>query len=205
MRWMCLIVLAACAPLAPAPERPDWVSAVRNGDEALRVPHGSKTYYRRIAGGAEFSKQTSCDWAVQKAQEDIRAEYPGVAVAHAVEVVYYDREHRDCAVTLSVGGRVVPVAEAAAMPVETLDASDLLQQRSRAAMEHALTGLKREEFERFVGDTAVVTEQSAECQQAFRTPASSTHGSVQVCWRADQVVGYCTGVDRQCWTRSTLP
>jgi len=204
MRWMCLIVLAACAPLTPAFQRPDWVSAVRNGDEALRVPHGGKTYYRRIAGGPTYSKQTSCDWAVQKAQEDIRAEYAGQTVSNAVEVVYYDLEHRDCAVTLSVGGRPQPVTQVEA-PAPAQESSDLLQQRSRAAVEHALTGLKRDEFERFVGDEAVVTEQSAECQRAFRTPASSTHGVVQVCWRADHVVGYCTGADRQCWTRTTQP
>jgi hypothetical protein len=214
-----LSLLASCALAPHSLDRPDWVTAIRNGDEALKVPHGSKVYYRRIAGSPQYSRQVSCELAVRKAEEDLKKEYPLQGqLPFTVEVIFYDPQFHDCAVTISVGqdlaSKYAEVKEQhqdylrrrdqlnAQETVTAEEAAELLQLRSQSAMEFAITGLTREEFEKFAKDKVHLNLAGGDCQRAFRAPAYSVHGTTQVCWQGEHVVGYCTGLDRQCWTRT---
>lgn len=199
-------------------QKPSWVNAVRSGEETLKVPHGSKTYYRRIAGGPDVSKQTSCQLVIMKAEEDIKKEFPLLPnVPYTTEVLFYDQEYRDCAVTLSVNGDVPSRYEELKKKSEdsvkrreellskenvTADeAAELLNMRSDVAMQFALTGLTKTEFEKYSKETVSLIAGSGLCD-IFRTNTYSIHGTTHVCWVGESIQGYCTQKDRQCWTRT---
>jgi hypothetical protein len=219
IKLVLLTLITACATAPRSSEKPDWVSAIRNGEEALKVPHGSKVYYRRIAGGTQYTQQVSCELAVRRAEEDLKKEYPLQGqVPFTVEVMFYDQQYQDCAVTISVskdlasqyaGMKTSPASylrrrdELTAQDTVTPDeAVELLQLRSKAAEEFAITGITREEFEKFAKEKVHLEASEGDCLRAFRAPASSVHGTTKVCWQGDHVVGYCIGLDRQCWTRT---
>lgn len=184
--------------------KPSWVDAVRSGEETLKVSAGSKTYYRRIAGSKDVSKQTSCNLVVMKAEEDLKKEYPGAAkIPYAVEVLYYDVDHQDCAVTISVSNTLQPNREVASEEVQAEDeASKLINIRSQLAMKFALTGLTKPEFEKFAQDKVQMITEENLCSPYFKTNSYSIHGLTHVCWKGDIVAGYCTMKDKQCWTRT---
>lgn len=200
-----LFLITACSHQPQKFTAPSWVEAIRTGDEALRVTQGSKVYYRRIAGGPAVSRQTSCELVVMKAQEDIRKEFPGETVPHQVEVLFYDQNHSDCAVTLSVDPRKreiasVPVTNASDVTEE--EVSRILVERSEKAIKFALTGLTKEEFEKFSQDKVVVNSGKGLCSKFFRTEEYSVHGLTHVCWTNNNVQGYCTSRTGQCWVRT---
>lgn len=214
-----LLILTSCAHQLHSENRPAWVAGVRSGEESLRISHGSKTYYRRIAGSQQFSKTTSCELALIKVEEDIKSEFPLMSsVPFAVEVVYYDEFYQDCAVTVSVNATVgslysklqhtheKKLAErdelAAKEHLSVSEAAELLRLRSETAIEYALTGLSKDEFENFARDKVLLNEGEGACERVFRAPAYSVHGNTQVCWRGEHVVGYCMSKDGQCWTRT---
>ena len=214
-----LFFLISCAHEPQRIEKPSWVAAVRSGEATLKAHHGSKIYFRRIAGGANVSKQTSCELVVYKAEEDIKREYPLMPkVSYAVEVLFYDEEHKDCAVTLSVNGDtdhrhadLGKFREIAAQRKDEIlakenvsddDATELLQLRSENAIRYALTGLTRNEFEKFSREPASVIEGSSLCSQVFKTEKFSIHGTTHICWQGETIQGYCTIKDKQCWNRT---
>lgn len=216
-----LVLLASCAHQTPSEviERPTWVSAIRSGEESLKVFHGDKIYYRRIAGSAELGKEKSCALAVIKAEEDIKKEYPLYPrIPFAVEVLVYDREHQDCAVTASIDSQLskkyAEIKESYQASVDRQEellnkehatedeVTELLQLRAETATRYAQVGLTRTEFEKFTKDKVHLSDAAGECQRVFRAPASSTHGTTQVCWSGEHVVGYCTTTDQTCWTKT---
>jgi hypothetical protein len=215
-----LLLCVACShQTSTVVERPAWVEAVRSGDEGLRVPHGNKIYFRRIAGSKELTKEKSCELAVIKAEEDIKKEYPLFPrIPFNVEVLVYDREHQDCAVTASIDSRMETRYEeikleykSAVLRKEELagkehatedEVTELLQLRAETATRYAQVGLTKDEFEKFTKDKVYLSETAGECQRVFRAPASSIHGTTQVCWSGEHVVGYCTSLDNTCWKKT---
>ncbi len=213
-----LILLALVVSCAHEPQkisRPHWVEAVRSGEEAMKVTHGNKTFYRRIAGSADVTKQTACNLVVMKAEEDLKKEYPNSKVPYAVEVLFYDEEHKDCAVTISVAKKIE--VEVAKSDVEIInrkialsekdivteeEAGEIVQLRSDLAAKFALTGLTKSEFEKFAKDKVTLIEENNLCTKVFKTNSYSIHGLTHVCWKGDIVAGYCTQKDKQCWTRT---
>lgn len=198
-----LFLLFSCAQNAIT-ERPLWVDAIRKGEESLKVTNGSKVYYRRIAGSSDVSRQTSCNLVIMKAEEDLRKEYPFEdKIPYNVEVLYYDPDHKDCAVTISVS-KIAPTEgrKVAAEEIQKIDeASALVLNRSELATKFALTGLTKTEFEKFVNDKVTILQGHDLCGGAFKTDTYSIHGLTHVCWRGDIIAGYCTSKERQCWTR----
>lgn len=198
------LLLLSCAQQAIT-ERPQWVDAIRRGEESLKVTNGSKVYYRRIAGSPDVSRQTSCNLVIMKAEEDLRKEYPLEGkIPYNVEVLYYDPDHRDCAVTISLNKSfaLLPERKVASEEIQKIDeASALVLNRSELATKFALTGLTKVEFEKFVNDKVTFLQGHDLCGGAFKTETYSIHGLTHVCWRGDIIAGYCTSKERQCWTR----
>lgn len=169
------------------------------------MSHGSKTYYRRIAGSQDVSKQTACNLVIMKAEEDLKKEFPSEdKVSYTVEVLYYDQEHHDCAVTLSVSKRPETSSrEVASEETSKIDeASALVLNRSELATKFALTGLTKTEFEKYVNDKVTMLAGKNLCSRAFLTDSYSIHGLTLVCWKGEVISGYCTSKDSQCWTRT---
>jgi len=205
MKKLALLLLClACSQYENIPHSPSWVSSVRSGEETLRVVQGSKIFYRRIAGGPQVSRQTSCELVVMKAQEDIRKEFPNQIIPHTVEVLFYDPHHQDCAVTLSVDPRKRQVASVSTSDNEFTeeDVSRILVERSENAIKFALTGLTVDEFEKFSREKVVLNSGEGLCSTFFRTEQYSIHGLTHVCWVNNNVQGYCTSGTGQCWKRT---
>jgi hypothetical protein len=205
MRFLIIVFFLISCSQVPQVPRPGWVEAVRKGEETLRVTNGSKTYYRRIAGSADLTKQTSCNLVIMKAEEDLRKEYPLTSkIPYVVEVLYYDPEFKDCAVTLSIsGGPQNSDRTIASADIRKEDeASALVLNRSEIASKFALTGLTKIEFEAFSNDKVSVINEPNLCSPVFKTDAYSIHGSTHVCWKGEVIAGYCTSKDKQCWTRT---
>jgi hypothetical protein len=198
MKYLIVLFLFVSCAQRQAIVRPDWVNAIRAGEETLKVSNGSKMYYRRIAGHPQLPREVSCDWATLRAEEDLRRQHPE-EVPSTVEVLFFDPEHGDCAVTLSVDLRD---SRAVASLSEPNEATLLLRKRTERATKYALTGLRREEFEKFADDKVVLSDDAGPCLQGFGTVRASTHGGAQVCWRNDILVGYCFLKDGQCWTNN---
>jgi hypothetical protein len=196
MKYLPLLVFLISCAHDPAPVRPSWVEALRTGEETLKVRNGRKDYYRRIAGHPQLPREVSCDWAILRAEEDVRREHDETVPA-TVEVLFYDREHGDCAVTLSVD--LDRTRAVAAAPNE---AELLVRTRTARATKYALTGLRIEEFERFAGDKVVLSDDTGPCLRGFGTTSTSIHGGTQVCWKDKVLVGYCMLKDGQCWTNT---
>jgi hypothetical protein len=214
-----LLLFVSCAHQTLKDEVPQWVSAIRNGEQTLKFPQGSKTYYRRIAGGKEISKQTSCELAVIKAEEDIKKEYPLMPVVpYSVEVLFFDEEFKDCAVTLSINSdlskqyadlklkhenSLIHRQELLAKDNVTADeAAEIVIIRSELAKEDALTGLTKLEFEKFTKDVVVMNEGANLCSPVFNTNSFSIHGTTHICWLGNTIKGYCTVRDSVCWNRT---
>ena len=203
-RLFLLVLCVACSSYDERSPAPSWVEAIRIGEESLKVTQGSKTFYRRLAGGPSVSRQTSCELVVMKAQEDIKKEYPGETIPHTVEVLYYDESHKDCAVTLSVNQNKRDIASVtkSAGEISEEEVSKLLVERSETAIKFALTGLTLEEFEKFAKDKVVVNSGEGLCSSFFRTTQYSVHGLTHVCWTNNNIQGYCTSRTKQCWVRT---
>lgn len=214
-----LLFLVSCAHEPVKEVGPNWVSGIRTGEESLKVSQGTKTYYRRVAGNAEIPKQTSCELAVIKAEEDIKKEYPLLPkIPFSVEVLFYDEEYKDCAVTLSVNANLShQYAEIKKLHEDSLkyrqellsktnvtadEAAEILKIKSEMAIEYALTGLTKVDFEKYTHETVVVNEGTNLCSPVFMTDSYSIHGTTHICWVADTIKGYCTVKDKVCWNRT---
>lgn len=199
-------------------ERPSWVQGIRSGDESLKITHGNKVFYRRIAGSKQMSQQTSCDLAVIRVTEDIKKEFPHTpSVPFSIDILVYDKEFSDCAVTASVSGHLYSQQEqlaelsvayesrireiASKDSVSEDEATQLIQHRSETATRFALTGMTKEEFEKFAKDKVYVNIGGSKCTKAFKTDSFSIHGTTNICWRGENILGYCTSKDGQCWTK----
>jgi hypothetical protein len=210
MKYLLFMVFLASCAQTPLRESPAWVDAVRSGEESIKVAQGSKTYYRRIAGSATLSRETSCNLAITRAEETIKKEYPNAdLIPYAVEVVFYDDAHQDCAVTVSVSSKLD--RNVAALPrVDLLDkenitedeATLILQERALIASRFALTGMTKPDFEKFAKDKVSLNNDHALCFKYFSTGSFSVHGTTHVCWRGENVVGFCTMNDARCWTKN---
>jgi hypothetical protein len=196
---------------------PSWVTSIRNGEEQLKVQNGGKTFYRRIAGGPDLSKQTACELVIHKAEEDIRKEYPHLThVPYTVEVLYYDTLKKDCAVTLSMDKKYedknTVVSDTAALErmnelkakdmASDLEVAEMLNLRTEIASRYALTGLTLDEFEKYTKEKVALFQGEGLCSKTFRSQIFSIHGAVEVCWQNNYVKGYCTTKSQQCWIRS---
>lgn len=223
MRFALLIslsLLASCAhqETVKLVERPAWIEGIRSGSESLKSSNGSKTFYRRIAGTKDMGQQSSCDLAVIRVSEDIKKDYPLLPVIpHSIEVLVYDPHYGDCAVTASVNASVsARSAELKAFSkqdelrkrgiaskeeVSEDEATELLQHRSETATRYALTGMTKGEFEQFAKDKVYMNIGGSACSGTFKTENYSIHGSTHICWRGENILGYCTSRDGQCWTK----
>lgn len=204
-KYLLLLLCFSCAHYEEKETAPSWVTAVRSGEEALRINHGSKAYFRRIAGGPSLSQETSCELVVMKAQEDIRKEFQTSEISHTVEVLFYDQVYRDCAVTISVDSKKRDIASTPVKTAEELseeEASKLLVDRSEKAIRFALTGLTVDEFEKFSQEKVSMNNGESLCQSVFRTEQYSIHGLTHVCWNNNNIEGYCTLRTSQCWRRT---
>lgn len=214
-----LLFLVSCAELPRKVESPSWVSAVRSGEETLKVVNGSKTYFRRVAGSSKFSKELSCQLAITRAEEDIRKEFPNFSqVPFTVEVIYYDSEKQDCATTVSVatsfyqkhsdvvytqGHAENRTREIASLETVSEDeATEYLRLKGEIASKFALTGMTKLDFEKFSKEKVALNNDSGICHTYFKTNTYSIHGPTHVCWKGENVVGYCTLKDSQCWTKT---
>ena len=217
--FLLLALLASCSHENVKKESPHWVAGIRSGEESLKVAHGNKMFYRRIAGGKNISKQTSCELVVMKAEEDIKKEYPLLPkVPYNVEVLFYDEDYQDCAVTLSVSARLseqqdelTKIHEIALMHRDELfakdnvtadEAAEILVLRSEMAIEYAFTGVTKNEYEKYIHQAVVLNEGASLCSPVFFTNTFSIHGTTHLCWEADTVKGYCTVKDKVCWRRT---
>lgn len=200
MRTLLLLLFFLSCAHEHREEVPSWVSAIRSGEESLRVIHGPRIFFRRLAGGPGLSRQTSCELAVLKALEDMKREFQQPETPHNVDVIFYDSFHQDCAVTLSVNARSRETASVELAPED--EASRILVERGETAVKFALTGLTLEEFERFTGDKVVINSGESLCQTFFRLEQFSIHGPTHVCWGHHHVQGYCTPRTGQCWVRT---
>lgn len=213
-----LLLLVSCAHQLPPKEvHPSWVTGIRSGEEALKVTQGSKVFYRRIAGSPQMARQASCDLAVMRVEDDIRKEYPLAKVPFNVDVVYYDKEHADCAVTGSVDASFAArqaemrsqlaseeqrVRDLASQDQVTEDdAAQILIQRGEIASRFALTGLTKEDFEKFTKNRVSFVTGEGPCSRYLHSESFSIHGTTQVCWKNEHIAGYCTAKDGICWTK----
>lgn len=222
MRLLTLIltfIAVSCAhQTVKVVERPSWVEGIRKGEESLKITNGSKVFYRRIAGSSQMSQQASCDLAVIRVTEDIKKEFPLTpSVPFSIDVLVYDKEFSDCAVTASVSSHLFSqqeelkelsaiqenrIRDIASKDLITEDeATEILQHRSENATRFALTGMTREEFERFAKDKVFVNIGGSACTKAFKTDTYSIHGTTSICWRGENILGYCTSKNSQCWTK----
>lgn len=198
------LILASCAQIPK--DKPSWVDGIRLGNETLKVSHGSKTFYRRIAGSPATSKQTSCNLVIMKAEEDLKKEYPiDEKIPYVVEVLYYDEEFQDCAVTISISNQLLD-RSVASHPIKELtiedEASRIVLSRSERASIFALTGLEKSEFEKFSNEKVQILNEKNMCSDVFHTNLYSIHGLTHLCWKGEVIAGYCNVKDRQCWTRT---
>lgn len=215
-----LLLLASCAHESiPREQKPAWVEGIKSGEESLKVTQGNKTFYRRIAGSPYMPRESACALAITSAEEDIKKEYPHFAkIPYSLEVIFYDEEKQDCAVTVSVDKNLSTREEelkdltakskerkrdlSSQSDITSDDAAEILVERSETAASFALTGLTRLEFEKFTKQPVLVNNDSGYCEKSFRTTNYSIHGNTQVCWKGENVVGYCTTKDGLCWTRT---
>lgn len=208
-RLLLLTLLVSCSHLEQKLERPSWVSGVRFGEEASRVDGGKKVFYRRIGGSARLSREISCIQAQGFAEADLKKEHPYQdSIPFKTEVVFYDEEYRDCAVTISVDKKYLSEALSRRRDIASLegltedDAVEILKARTAKAERFALTGLTRPEFEKFTEDKVVLLQGQDLCQRGLATQTFSIHGSMHVCWQGNHILGYCTLRDQQCWTKT---
>lgn len=172
---MLILLFVSCShkPLAP-----DWVRSLRSGEERFKITNGNSLLFRRIAGG--YTREHACDVAIAQTKADIKAEYPQYEkVAQSLEVLYYDQDQQDCAVTMSVP-----------TPVRTSPLT-----RSERAEKYAINGTKKAEFARLMGEQLYVGyDHKSACWQAFYQSGASYHDATSVCWQFGEVVGYCTNL-----------
>jgi hypothetical protein len=184
----------------------------------MKVHNGSKFLYRRISGGPEFTREVSCELVVHKVEEDIRKERPHLLkIPFTVEVLYYDDERKDCAVTASVEEKLLqrtPSSSYDGHALERLDAlkakkilsdlevAELLSLRAQVASLYALAGLSLLEFQKYTKEDVSIIEGKGLCTRSFPQANYSVHGPVQVCWEHELVKGYCSSKTGQCWIRS---
>jgi hypothetical protein len=219
MKYLLFLIFLASCSQTPTVEAPAWVEAVRNGEETLKISHGQKTFYRRIAGTPELSKETSCNLAVTRVEETIKKDFPLVdRVPYSIEVLFYDNFHKDCAVTASVNSKfernvasldeIQKKAHQRRVELENKDtitedeATEILQERALIASRFALTGMTKIDFEKFAKDKVSFNSDHALCSKYFSTGSFSVHGTTHVCWRGENVVGFCTMNDSRCWTKN---
>ena len=211
MKYLLFMVFLASCAQTPTNETPAWVDAIRSGEESIKVAQGSKTYYRRIAGSPALTREISCSLAITRAEETIKKEYPNAdLIPYAVEVVFYDKTHRDCAVTISVSSKLERSMASIARRDDLVnkdnvtedEATLILQERAQIASRFALTGLTKQEFEKFAKDKVSLNSDHALCSKYFSTGNFSVHGTTHVCWKGENVVGYCTMNDSTCWTKN---
>jgi hypothetical protein len=217
MKWLFVLALISACAHDDKTLRPNWVDGVRSGEEALKVTQGDKIFYRRLASVSDQSQVASCDLAVTKAHEDLQKEFPDIPrIPFTVEVMFYDPEYKDCAVTISLpksfhqseelkARQITALARKSALEnqseINENDVAEILKLRAEIAQRFALEGLTRSEFEKFAQDSVSLVEGSPKCSEIFQTPSYSIHGSTQICWRNDVIAGYCTQTDGKCWIK----
>jgi hypothetical protein len=152
-------------------------------------------------------------------EEDIRKERPHwVKIPFTVEVLYYDHEKKDCAVTASVDENYLPQREPSSSSekdsldhiealktkkyLSDLEVAELLSLRAQVASLYALSGLSLVEFQKYTREEVSVIEGKGLCTRSFPQANYSVHGPIQVCWEHNLVKGYCSSKTRQCWIRS---
>lgn len=214
-----LLILISCAHHENVTQKPQWVEAIRSGEETLKVAHGSKVYYRRIAGSPELSRESSCEQAINQAETDIRKEFPLFPkVPYSLEVLFYDKDFKDCAVTVSIHSglhhryeELKKIQAASEQRLSDLkakedisedEATEMIQRRTEVATRYALTGLTKEEFEKFAKDKVQMNQGTGLCAKGLKTDIFSIHGTMQICWKGENIMGYCTLKDSQCWTKT---
>lgn len=176
MRALLLTLLfASCATT----ESPSWVQGLRSGEERLVVHNGNRLLFRRIAGAGSKPDQ-ACQKAIFAAEQDMRLQ--GLN-DYSVEVLYYDREWDDCAVTLSVN----PLKRA------EMSVKDKVEDKLRLAEKYAITGLQMHEFEKLTNARVPMLDIDFrnECWQNFYKSGASYHGPLTICWSQGAVVGFC--------------
>lgn len=179
-------------------DAPSWVNGVRSGEEQLKVVHGNKIYYRRVAGSSAISKDTACEQVKAQAEEDIRKDYQ-TNLPYTVEVLYYDNSYQDCAITLSIAndGRAI-----ASVPAPELELAQKLIERSSQAAKFALTGANVTDFEQHTNDKVMFISGSGICSKSLSADSFSIHGQTHVCWANAVVKGYCEAQTKQCWVNN---
>lgn len=217
MKWLVVLTLISACAHESKIVRPQWVEGVRSGEEALKVTQGDKIFYRRIASVSDRNHSASCELAITRAHEDLQKEFPDIPrIPFTVEVMFYDPEYQDCAVTISLSksfhqseefktSKIDALARKSALEnqpeINEQDATEILQLRAEIAQRFALEGLTRSEFEKFAQDPVSLIDGSPKCSQIFQTSSYSIHGSTQICWRNDTIAGYCTQSDGKCWIK----
>jgi hypothetical protein len=143
---------------------PSWVSGLRSGEERLVIKMGrDSTLFRRLA--------STCEHASIMAEQD--AQKAGYS-SFNTELVYKDE--LGCAITLNASkdGFVAP------------------KSLSQVALENAVLGRRKKEFEKLVKDEVELEiNYKNRCWQAFDRSGASYHGTTVVCWRLGAIVGYC--------------
>lgn len=217
MKWLAFLTLISACAHESKIIRPQWVEGVRSGEEALKVTYGDKNFYRRIASVSDRNQSASCELAITRAHEDLQKEFPDIPrIPFTVEVMFYDPEYQDCAVTLSLSKSFTQSEELETRKIDALarknalenqseinehDVAEILQLKAEIAQRFALEGLTRSEFEKFAQDSVSLIEGSPKCSEIFQTHSYSIHGSTQICWRNDVIAGYCTQSDGKCWIK----
>lgn len=143
-------------------EVPSWVNGIRSGEETHKVALGSKILFRRIAGSDSKDRETACEEAISKVEKDLNNHYPHfINIPYALEVLFYDDNYEDCAVTISVSSALHNKYEELKAIKEKFDLkeSELEKEIAKAKDENVVVQKKYNELAAFVRKNAHILVQ----------------------------------------------
>lgn len=154
---------------------PSWVNGLRTGEISFKISQGKKIFFRRLAQGSD--RDFACESAYRMIKRDMSNEWPKhEKIAHTLEVMYFDENFSDCAVTVSVE-----------IPVKPLSLS-----RAELAEKFAISGFTEHAFMRQTGEKRVNMDFGGPCKKAYTYVGTTYHDSTIVCWSwTGFVLGYC--------------
>lgn len=104
LKYLFLLLLAACSAPIYSETAPSWVNSLRTGNSTLKITSGDKVLFRTNFKSAKITdREDACDAALKKNEDFIRKTYPRSSVIPmTVELRYFDPVVKDCSTTVSV-------------------------------------------------------------------------------------------------------
>jgi hypothetical protein len=134
-KWLILISVMGCTTFqtscshlsSKTQNHPSWVIGLEDGTGSIKVPTGTKIFYRAIVSNANSGNsqetQDLCDRAIEKAANYLKQDYPDLTstVPFSVEVVYPFPDEKKCAATISVKPQNLEMAKKIKDEMERLE------------------------------------------------------------------------------------